>query len=114
MMAVTPSTKPILAILEPTTLLMAIAGDPDKAAFKLTNNSGADVAKETTVIPITIFEIESLKDKATEDFTKKSPPIIRETKPKIKKAILIINYFVRRYNFSYVICLAIRINSIKQ
>lgn len=68
--AVIPNTKPIFAILEPTTLLIAIAGEPLKAAFKLTNNSGADVAKDTTVMPITSFEILNLKDNATEDLTK--------------------------------------------
>ena len=83
----------ILAIFDPTTLLIAIAGEPLKAACRLTNNSGADVAKETTVIPITIFEILSLKDNATEDLTKYSPPTTKSTNPKIKKTILI-NYIL--------------------
>jgi hypothetical protein len=78
-------------------LLIAIAGAPDKAAFKLTNNSGAEVAKETTVIPITNFEKLSFKDKATEALTRKSPPITNKTKPKIKKGMLINIYFMRRY-----------------
>ena len=60
-------------MLEPTTLLIAIDGDPFKAAFKLTNSSGSEVAKETTVNPITILEIFSLSDNATEARTRKSP-----------------------------------------
>ena len=79
--AVIPRTNPILAILEPITLFMAIAGDPVNAAFKLTNNSGAEVAKLTTVIPMTIFEMFSLNDKATEDLTKNSPPTTNKIKP---------------------------------
>ena len=72
-MAVIPKTNPILAILDPTTLLIAIAGDPESAAFRLTNSSGADVANDTTVIPITNFEILSLKERATEDLERKAP-----------------------------------------
>ena len=93
--AVIPNTKPIFAIFDPTTLLIAIAGDPDKAACKLTNSSGADVAKETTVIPITIFEISNLNDNATEDLTRYSPPITNKIKPRITQSILI-NIFLRR------------------
>ena len=79
--AVIPRTKPIFATLDPTTLLIAIEGDPFKAAFKLTKSSGSDVAKETTVKPITIFEILNLRDNATEARTKKSPPITSKTNP---------------------------------
>lgn len=92
-MAVIPRTKPIFAILEPTTLLIAIAGEPESAALRLTNNSGTDVAKETTVIPITNFEILSLKESATDDLTKNSPPITRRIKPKITKTKLINCFF---------------------
>ena len=91
--AVIPNTKPILAILEPTTLLMAIAGEPDKAAFKLTRSSGAEVAKETTVIPMTILEIFSLNDRATEDLTKNSPPTTNKIKPRITQTRPINNFF---------------------
>ena len=61
--AVKPKTKPILAMLDPITLLRAMAGEPVRAACKLTINSGTDVANETTVIPITIFEILNLNYK---------------------------------------------------
>ena len=54
-------------------------------------------AKETTVIPITNFEKLSFKDKATEDLTRNSPPKTSSTKPTIKKKMLIIIYFMRRY-----------------
>ena len=54
---VRPKTKAILAIFEPITLPKAISGRPLKAACKETNNSGAEVPKETTNKPITIFEI---------------------------------------------------------
>jgi hypothetical protein len=87
-MAVIPKTNPILAILEPMTLFNAIAGDPVNAAFKLTNNSGAEVAKLTTVIPITILEIFNLKDKATDDRTKNSPPTTNNNNPKMIQTIL--------------------------
>lgn len=87
--AVIPKTKPILAIFEPTTLLIAIAGEPLNAAFKLTNNSGADVAKDTTVMPITSLEILNLKDNATEERTKNSPPITNKTNPKTTQITLI-------------------------
>ena len=83
-MAVTPSTQRRLKILDPTTLLIAMAGEPDSAACKLTNNSGAEVAKETTVIPITILESFNLKDRPTEDLTRNSPPITNNINPAIK------------------------------
>ena len=88
-----PKTKPMFAILEPTTLFIAIAGDPDNAACKLTNNSGAEVAKDTTVIPITIFEMLNLKDKATDARTKNSPPITNKIKPRTTQRILITYFF---------------------
>ena len=87
--AVKPNTKPILAMLDPTTLFIAIAGEPVKAACKLTSNSGTDVAKDTTVIPMTILEILNLKEIATEDLTKNSPPTTNRINPKITKTILI-------------------------
>ena len=51
--AVTPRTKVILAILELIIFPKAMSFLPSKTAYKLTNSSGAEVAKETTVIPIT-------------------------------------------------------------
>ena len=81
MIAVNPKTKPMFAILEPMTLPKAISDDPLKAACTLTNNSGADVAKETTVIPITTLESLNLNDNATDDLTKNSPPMTSKSKP---------------------------------
>jgi len=46
-------------------------------------SSGAEVAKETTVIPITSFDNFSLKDKLTEDRTNNSPPTTKSTNPAI-------------------------------
>ena len=91
--AVRPKTNPIFAILEPTTLFIAISGDPEIAACKLTKSSGADVAKDTTVIPITMREILNLKDKATEDRTKYSPPTTRRINPKTTQKISIRNFY---------------------
>lgn len=85
-MAVSPSTKPILAILEPIMFPVAISDEPFKAAFKLTKSSGAEVAKETIVSPITAFEIDNLKESPTEARTKNSPPTTKKINPnKIKR-----------------------------
>ena len=84
-----PSTSPIFAILDPITLLIAMDGDPFIAAFKLTKSSGKDVANDTTVNPITILEILSLNDNATEARTKKSPPTTNSTNPSSIKTISI-------------------------
>ena len=73
--AIKAKTSPILAMFEPTTLFMAIDGELFKAALILTISSGKEVAKETTVIPITNFEILNLRDRATDALTINSPPI---------------------------------------
>ena len=80
-------TNPIFAILDPITFPREISEWPDKAAWILTINSGAEVAKETTVIPITILDNENFKDKATEDFINQSPPLIKSKNPKIIEKI---------------------------
>lgn len=90
MTAVIPKTNPILAMLEPITLFIAISGDPFKAALRLTSSSGADVAKDTTVMPMTILEMFSLKDNATDDLTKNSPPTTKSVSPKTIQTMLII------------------------
>ena len=54
---VIPSTNPKLAILDPMTFPKERSGKPSKAAFILTISSGAEVAKDTTVIPMTILGI---------------------------------------------------------
>lgn len=79
--AVIPKTSPIFAIFEPITFPKEISENPFKAACKLTINSGAEVANETTVSPITIFDKFNLKESATEDRTKNSPPITNSVKP---------------------------------
>ena len=76
-----PRTSPILAIFEPITLPKAKFENPFRVAFKLTISSGADVANETTVIPIIILETENFNDKSTEDFVSTSPPCDRRTIP---------------------------------
>ena len=75
-------------MLEPMTLFIAIAGDPFKAAFKLTKSSGADVANDTTVIPMIILESFNRNERATEERTKYSPPTTRSINPKMTQRIL--------------------------
>ena len=79
-------TSPKLAILEPTTFPNARSGKPSRAAFTLTINSGAEVAKETTVMPTTILGIFILRDNATADFNNQFPPAINSTNPKTIKS----------------------------
>ena len=59
-------TIPILAIFEPITFEIAISLESFKTELTLINNSGADVANETIVRPITSFETLYLSDKSTE------------------------------------------------
>ncbi len=75
------STKPKFAILDPTTLPKAKSGKPSKAALILTISSGAEVAKDTTVIPITIFGIFNFNDRSTAAFSNQLPPAINKTSP---------------------------------
>ena len=96
MIAVIPSTNPIFAMLDPITFPREISENPAKAACKLTNNSGAEVAKETTVNPIIILEILNLKEIATEDLTKNSPPTTNKTNPINMYSILIYFILLRR------------------
>lgn len=63
---------------------------PLMAACTLTNNSGNEVANETTVIPITSFDNFSLKESATDERTKNSPPITKSEKPRITRKMLTI------------------------
>ncbi len=68
-------------MLEPFKFHNAISEKPLNAACKLTKSSGIDVAKETTVSPITILDKLNLKEIATEDRTKNSPPTTNNTNP---------------------------------
>ena len=79
---VIPSTRPRLAILDPMIFPKDKSGKPSNAAFILTISSGAEVAKDTTVIPMTILGICNLKDRATAAFSNQFPPNINATKPK--------------------------------
>ena len=76
-----PSTSPKFAILDPTTLEIAKSAEPFNADFKLIINSGAEVAKETTVIPIKIFGISNFNEIETAAFSRRFPPTIKTTKP---------------------------------
>ena len=76
-----PRTSPILAIFDPITLPIAKFENPLRVAIKLTISSGADVANETTVIPIIILGTENFNDKSTEDFVSTSPPWDRRIIP---------------------------------
>lgn len=80
-MAVIPKTNPIFAILLPITLPKEISLKPSSAAFTLTKSSGAEVAKDTTVKPMTIFEIRNRKERATEERTRYSPPTTNKVSP---------------------------------
>lgn len=91
--AVKPNTNEILAMLEPTTFPMAISGEPCKAAFKLTINSGAEVPKETMVIPITNGESLNFAAIPTAPLTNTSPPPIKTANPPIN------NKYSIRFNF---------------
>ena len=65
-----PRTNPRFAILDPMTFDIAISAESFNAELRLINNSGADVAKDTTVRPITTFDKFNLIDKSTADFNK--------------------------------------------
>ena len=64
----------MLAILEPSTLPIAIPELPLIAEIILTSNSGADVPKATIVIPITSGDMRYLRARATPPSTSQSPP----------------------------------------
>ena len=81
-MAVKPKTKPIFAIFEPITLLIAIDEEPFTAALRLTNSSGREVANATTVMPITTLEILNFKEMAIDALTINSPPSTSNKNPK--------------------------------
>ena len=73
-----------------------ISEKPSIAACKLTKSSGAEVAKDTTVIPMTILDISNLNDNATDERTKYSPPTTNNAKPRTTQRILIKLFFLRR------------------
>tara|TARA_B100001175_G_scaffold14271_1_gene10897 strand:- start:179 stop:478 length:300 start_codon:yes stop_codon:yes gene_type:complete len=65
-----PKTNPRFAMFEPITFDIAISDEPFNAELRLINSSGAEVAKETTVSPMTTFDKFNLMDKSTADFNK--------------------------------------------
>jgi hypothetical protein len=71
----------MLAMLDPITLPSAMAGEPSSAALRLTISSGALVANDTTVRPMTILDKFSLSDSPTDALTRSSPPITKTTSP---------------------------------
>ena len=88
-----PKTKPRFAMLEPITFPKAKSEDPFKAALILTISSGAEVAKETTVIPIITLEILSFSDNAIADFNNQLPPKINKFKPMTMNRKFIFSFF---------------------
>ena len=80
--ALIPKTTRTIKILLPITLLAARESLPFKIEFKLTNNSGELVPRETTVKPITIWGIPKIKDKYIAPWMKNSPPAKSTTMPK--------------------------------
>ena len=63
--------------------------EPLIADFILTISSGADVAKETTVIPIKSLGIPNFIEIDTAALSKRLPPIIKMVKPNINKLIVL-------------------------
>ena len=72
--AVSPRMRPMLAMLEPTTLPNARSDEPRSAAARVPASSGLEVPKETTVSPITTGVMPSRRARATEPRTSASPP----------------------------------------
>ena len=64
----------MFTIFEPITFPKAISLLPFKTACKLTNNSGAELAKETNVILTTKLETSNLKTRENEPLTNNSKP----------------------------------------
>lgn len=81
MTAATPSTNRMFAMLLPTTLPIASPGDPAETVCIVTANSGADVAKETTVSPTTKGDIPTPAAMALAPRTRTSPPPTSSTRP---------------------------------
>ena len=71
----------MFAILDPTTLDIAKSVEPIRADLILTISSGAEVANETTVIPIKIFGIPNFNEIETADFKSRFPPTTKTINP---------------------------------
>jgi hypothetical protein len=77
--------KNTFEILLPKMFPMAIAAFQLTLANKLTTSSGIDVPKATIVSQITKEEILALLATDTDQSTKKSAPLISNTKPRANK-----------------------------
>src|SRR5690554_6679287 len=88
-MAEMPNMRRILAMLLPIILPSTKSALPEAAAFKLTANSGAPVAKATTVKPITTDEIRHFVPKRSTPFKNNSAPVISAARPTIKNMTII-------------------------
>ena len=69
-----PRARPILAMLLPIIVPIAMPSDPFIDAVKLTANSGLEVPKATMVRPITMGFIPRLRDSLYEPLTSHSAP----------------------------------------
>ena len=82
-MAVMPSTMPMLQVFEPMALPMASCGVPLSEASSATRISGAEVPTETAVTPMTIFDTPRFRAVAAAPDTNRSAPQTRAMKPMI-------------------------------
>ena len=80
-----PRIKKTLEILLPSTLPMAISVLPLALATILTNSSGVEVPKATTVRPMTRSEMLNLLAIEEAPSTRKSAPLINRTNPSKKR-----------------------------
>ena len=79
--ALMASTRAMLAKFDPTTLPMAIPGDPTRAASMLTASSGALVPRATMVRPVTREDSPARRPSVTAARTRSSPPPARAPSP---------------------------------
>ena len=80
-----PRIKKTLEILLPSTLPMAISVLPLALATMLTNSSGVEVPKATTVSPMTRSETLNFLEIAEAPSTSRSAPLMSKTNPSRKK-----------------------------
>ena len=85
--AVTPSTRAILAMLDPSALPMARSPAPDVDAMSDTSISGADVPKDTIVKPISIGDMPKFLAVAAAPNTNRSALHTRRISPVISAKI---------------------------
>ena len=100
-----PRIKPIFAILLPTILPIEISELPCNAAKRLTDNSGKDVPKATSVNPIINGEMPKDRANFAEPLTKISAPPSKIPAPRINKIIsnILLASETEMYHFYYYI-----------